>query len=165
MNKRKNSNNNDFLCEPTQMAVAALFDYRVTKVALILKNRAPKGLEKELLHKWNGLGGHVEPDIDEAPKDCILREIKEESDLIVKPKDLILTGYITRSDKLCWVWAGVTHNPDNLTQTTDELVAWHFLDNLPDNLVSDMQTIIPDGANMYRRHALGLPSNIKEYKL
>ena len=41
--------------------------------------------------KWNGLGGKLEP--GESPEDCAIREIKEESGLIIKnPK---MAGFIT----------------------------------------------------------------------
>jgi len=41
--------------------------------------------------KWNGLGGKLEP--GETPEECAIREIREESGLIVK--NLILKGIIT----------------------------------------------------------------------
>ncbi len=41
--------------------------------------------------KWNGLGGKFE--LGETPEECAVREIKEESGLIVK--DLKLKGFIT----------------------------------------------------------------------
>jgi len=41
--------------------------------------------------KWNGLGGKLER--GESPEECAIREIKEESGLIVK--DIVLKGMIT----------------------------------------------------------------------
>ncbi len=41
---------------------------------------------------WIGLGGHVEIDKGESPDECIVREVREESGLTVKPK---LRGIIT----------------------------------------------------------------------
>jgi 8-oxo-dGTP diphosphatase len=41
--------------------------------------------------KWNGLGGKFEQ--GESPEDCAIREIKEESGLIVK--NLTMKGFIT----------------------------------------------------------------------
>lgn len=41
--------------------------------------------------KWNGLGGKFEP--GESPEECAIREVKEESGLIVK--DPIMKGFIT----------------------------------------------------------------------
>ncbi|MGD8306297.1 MAG: 8-oxo-dGTP diphosphatase [Ignavibacteria bacterium] len=41
--------------------------------------------------KWNGLGGKLEP--GESPEECAIREIKEESGLIVK--NITLKGLIT----------------------------------------------------------------------
>ena len=41
--------------------------------------------------KWNGLGGKFE--LGESPEDCAIREIREESGLLVKK--LILKGFIT----------------------------------------------------------------------
>lgn len=40
--------------------------------------------------KWNGLGGKIEP--GETPEDCVIREVQEESGLIIKP---ILKGLLT----------------------------------------------------------------------
>ena len=41
--------------------------------------------------KWNGLGGKFEP--GESPEECVIREVKEESGLLIKnPK---LCGFIT----------------------------------------------------------------------
>lgn len=41
--------------------------------------------------KWNGLGGKLEP--GESPEECVIREVKEESGLIIR--DPIMKGIIT----------------------------------------------------------------------
>ena len=49
--------------------------------------------------KWNGLGGKLEE--GETPEECVIREIKEESGLIIHaPK---LHGFITFPGILCGV--------------------------------------------------------------
>lgn len=44
--------------------------------------------------KWNGLGGKFEP--AESPEDCVIREVMEESGLIIK--NPILKGFLTFPD-------------------------------------------------------------------
>lgn len=41
--------------------------------------------------KWNGLGGKIDP--GESPEECVIREVKEESGLIIKNPSL--KGFIT----------------------------------------------------------------------
>jgi 8-oxo-dGTP diphosphatase len=45
-----------------------------------------------LAEYWIGLGGHVDIENGESPHDCIVREVREESGLVVEPK---LRGIIT----------------------------------------------------------------------
>lgn len=52
------------------------------------RNRKPGDIHKG---KWNGLGGKIEP--GESPLDCAVREVKEESGLIVR--SLTLKGILT----------------------------------------------------------------------
>jgi 8-oxo-dGTP diphosphatase len=44
--------------------------------------------------KWNGLGGKFEP--GESPEDCVIREVKEESGLLIK--NPIVKGFLTFPD-------------------------------------------------------------------
>lgn len=48
---------------------------------------------KDDLHfgKWNGLGGKMQP--GETPEECVIREIEEESGLLIK--DPLLKGFLT----------------------------------------------------------------------
>ena len=48
---------------------------------------------KDDLHygKWNGLGGKMQP--GETPEECVIREVKEESGLLIK--DPQLNGFLT----------------------------------------------------------------------
>lgn len=146
-----------------EFALAAVFDHRLTEVALILKQRAPKGLETQMIHYWNGLGGHVESDIDRNHRDCIMREIQEESNLIVSPDHIFHIGYIKRPGKFCSVWTSAVKNKEQLAQTTDELVSWHHLSHLPDNLDPDMVRILPYAVSDYRKGSLGIPLQIKDF--
>jgi 8-oxo-dGTP diphosphatase len=53
--------------------------------------------------KWNGLGGKIEP--GETPEECVIREIKEESGLIIN--NPILKGLLTFPD-----FGGKNNNED-----------------------------------------------------
>jgi 8-oxo-dGTP diphosphatase len=48
--------------------------------------------ENDMHHgKWNGLGGKLNP--GESPEDCVIREVREESGLIIS--DPLLKGFLT----------------------------------------------------------------------
>jgi len=48
--------------------------------------------ENDMHHgKWNGLGGKLNP--GESPEDCVIREVREESGLIIR--DPLLKGFLT----------------------------------------------------------------------
>ncbi len=55
---------------------------------MIYRNKKPDDLHKG---KWNGLGGKLEP--GESPEECVKREIKEESGLIIEDPKLV--GFLT----------------------------------------------------------------------
>ena len=42
---------------------------------------------------WNGIGGKVEE--GETPLDCIVREVEEETGILLKPSDMIYKGIVT----------------------------------------------------------------------
>lgn len=42
---------------------------------------------------WNGIGGKVEE--GETPLDCIVREVEEETGILIKPSDIIYKGIVT----------------------------------------------------------------------
>lgn len=58
------------------------------KTLLIHRNKREGDLFKDY---WNGLGGKVE--VGESPEDCVIREMKEESGLIIE--NPILKGILT----------------------------------------------------------------------
>lgn len=75
--------------------------------------------------KWNGLGGKLEQ--GESPQECAIREIKEESGLIVK--DIVLKGMITFplfDDKDDWyVFLFVTDSFEGeLIESNEGNLAW-----------------------------------------
>ena len=55
---------------------------------MLHRNKKENDMHK---NKWNGLGGKLES--GESPEDCIIREVKEESGLIIK--NPLLKGVIT----------------------------------------------------------------------
>jgi len=64
--------------------------YVINKNKTLMLHRIKK---KEDIHegKWNGLGGKFEP--GESPEECVIREVKEESGLLIK--NPTLHGFIT----------------------------------------------------------------------
>jgi len=64
--------------------------YVIDKSKTLMLHRIKK---KEDIHegKWNGLGGKFEP--GESPEECVIREVKEESGLLIK--NPTLHGFIT----------------------------------------------------------------------
>lgn len=75
--------------------------------------------------KWNGLGGKFEP--GETPEECAIREIREESGLIVKNPEL--RGVITfplfdgRNDWLVFVFVAPSFDGD-LIESAEGDLAW-----------------------------------------
>jgi len=64
--------------------------YVKTETHTLMVHRIKK--EKDIHEgKWNGLGGKVDP--GESPEECVIREVKEESGLIIKNPQL--KGFIT----------------------------------------------------------------------
>ena len=95
--------------------------------------------------KWNGLGGKFE--LGESPEECAIREIKEESGLIVK--DIVMKGFITFpmfDGKEDWyVFLFVTENFEGkLIDSTEGNLAWIPNEKLPEiNLWDGDKIFIP----------------------
>ena len=58
------------------------------QVLMLKRNKRPEDLH---YGKWNGLGGKALP--QESPDECVIREVKEESNLVIK--DPLLKGIIS----------------------------------------------------------------------
>lgn len=65
-----------------------VIDKKNNSTLMIYRNKKENDYHK---NKWNGLGGKFDP--GESPEECAIREIKEESGLIVK--SIAMKGFIT----------------------------------------------------------------------
>ncbi|MCB0284324.1 MAG: 8-oxo-dGTP diphosphatase [Calditrichaeota bacterium] len=61
---------------------------RNDKTLMLLRNKKENDMHEG---KWNGLGGKLDP--GESPEECVIREVKEESGLMIK--NPVLKGFIT----------------------------------------------------------------------
>ena len=71
------------------MKLATLcYVFNKNKVLMINRNKRKNDMH---LGKWNGLGGKFEP--GETPEECVIREVYEESGLLIKNPEL--KGFLT----------------------------------------------------------------------
>ncbi len=115
-----------------EYVVGFLFDEKKEKVALVLKNRPEfqKG-------KWNGIGGKREA--GEYYEMAMVREFEEEAGVCV-------VGWrefcVLQGDD-CEIRCFTMSEDAELKTITDEEVAWHFLNDLPENLMPNLRWLIP----------------------
>lgn len=127
--------------------IGIVFRNNFTEVALILKNRPDwqKGL-------YNSPGGKVEE--GESPQECISREFKEECNIFTTNNDWYHVGQILNKDNYyCDV---LTLDMDNsghgeFQSLTDEKADWFKLDNLPNNMISNLKWLIPFAINYSKK--------------
>jgi 8-oxo-dGTP pyrophosphatase MutT (NUDIX family) len=127
--------------------IGILFDTDFKRVALILKNR-PQWQEG----KFNFPGGHIEE--DEDPIECVIREFKEECNLITYIEDWKYIGKITNKykyfvDIFTCLYLPLLHG--EIKTMTDEYLVWQDLDNLPSNMISNLTWLIPFALNIWRQ--------------
>ena len=98
--------------------------------------------------KWVGVGGHFEA--GESPEECLLREVKEETNLDICEDDLSLRGvtndFYSQTQKhyitlhfFCTKFVGTPQ-----VMEKDKCVCWKWFDvnNLPENLLLSNQNFI-----------------------
>ena len=115
------------------------------KYLMLHRTKKEKDINK---NKWIGVGGHAEG--TEGPEDCLLREVKEETNLDICEDDLSLRGvtndfyYQTQKHYItlhffCTKFVGTPQ-----VMEKDKCVCWKWFDvnNLPENLLLSNQNFI-----------------------
>lgn len=96
---------------------------------------------------WIGLGGHIEIEQGEAPHECIIREVYEESNLIVKPKlrGIAVFRHIEpqEDDWYAYIFSA-TEFTGELTTSTEGSLSW-----IEDREIQDIN--IPEGDRLFLR--------------
>jgi 8-oxo-dGTP diphosphatase len=93
--------------------------------------------KKDDMHagKWNGLGGKMDP--GETPEECVIREVREESGLILKDPILrgVLTfpGFANDEDWYAFVFRADEFEGE-LIESDEGILAW-----IPDSEILDLE--------------------------
>lgn len=124
--------------------IGILFTPDFQNVLLIQKNRPDwqKG-------RLNFPGGHIEE--GETPRACIVREIKEETDLYIPADGWKYIGRIQSETYLVEVFTGVCDNMTLVQTMTDEIVSWYHIDPLPSNIISNIKWLVPFAVNVHNQ--------------
>lgn len=116
--------------------VGFLFSDDLKHILLIQKNRPEwqKG-------KLNGVGGHIEE--NETPKDCMIREFKEETGLIIYNWDLFAT--LKNNDN--WIvhfYKAISDDIHKSVNKTDEILFRILVDDISNNnVLENLKWLIP----------------------
>lgn len=104
-----------------------------------------------LLHKqtpaWqtgqvNGVGGKNEP--GETPLECIVRETREETGLLVASHDWTEIGQLRGPDWQCTVFGTIYAGPtSDAHQGAHEAIEWFPTNQLPKNVIPNLTWLIP----------------------
>jgi 8-oxo-dGTP diphosphatase len=98
---------------PTEYVLGFLFDKKKQQVILIKKTEP--NWQKNLL---NGIGGKIEP--NETPVDAMVREFKEETDIITSYQDWKYYAQLTSNHFNVWVFKAFIDTPAPKFVTEEE---------------------------------------------
>lgn len=132
--------------------VGFLFSEDLSEVLLIEKQRPAFQFGK-----LNGIGGGV--DEGEDIYDAQVRELEEESGVKTKKEDWIhFADFVFgKGMKVCFLVAKTIAKPRAKTMT-DEEVAWVSMKNLPENILSDIEPLLPLAKNILKKNRLSEPA-------
>lgn len=116
-----------------------IFNPTFSKVLLVEKQRPDwqKG-------RLNGVGGKIEQ--GEKSLNCIVREVREESNLEIQKENWAYVGEIKSSvflmdvDVYAAIYGG---NLNDAITTTNEIVGWHDIKNLPEKILPNINWLVP----------------------
>jgi 8-oxo-dGTP diphosphatase len=128
-----------------KFTVGFLFDEDLKNVLLMHKDRPDWQVGK-----INGIGGKF--DIGEESLDCIVREVKEESDLDTDKDKWVFLGNMytdmVHLDIYAYVYGDLSHAK---TMTTEKVEAFP-VSNLPSNILSNLRWLIPMAVDKLENH-------------
>jgi 8-oxo-dGTP diphosphatase len=106
----------------------------------------------------NGVGGKIEP--DETALDCIVREVKEETDLTTLHDKWIhfctMSGTEWHLEVFTYVYDGL---PEDAITAGKEQIEWFDVNHLPENVIYNLRWLIPLSIEMIRNK-----NNLLDYK-
>lgn len=121
--------------------VGFLFTSDLSQVLLIHKI-APEWQKGKL----NGLGGKME--LNETPKKCFIREIKEESGIALSSRNVKKIGLLKGSEWRVFVFAGIYNGATFEPKIHEkEKLEWFSVENLPSNCIPNLYWQIPFAYN------------------
>ncbi|MGV8135886.1 MAG: NUDIX hydrolase [Mangrovibacterium sp.] len=129
----------------TKYTVGIYFNEHLNQVALMLKNRP-----KWQAGFYNFPGGHVEE--NESEVECICREFKEECGVVTFSEEWTHVGTIRNGDcyEVSVFIAKKSPEHAEITTTEDQYVGWFWIDDLPDNCISNLYWLIPFALDFIR---------------
>lgn len=140
-----------------KFTVGFLFTPDLQKVLLIHK-LAPAWQKGKL----NGLGGKIEPGEGAVP--CFIREIQEESGILLEKKQVRLMGILKGIDWQVYVFGAVYHGEVFEAKVYEKgKIEWFDVDQLPEKCVPNLLWSIPFVRNELQ-FKLGNSFEVKEVK-
>lgn len=125
-----------------------LFNHDQSKVLLIHKQRP--AWQKGMI---NGLGGKFEN--QETAKECIAREVEEETSLVTKPKDWQKVAELHSSKFAVDVMAAIyLKSESGAVSQEDQRVEWFEVKQLPPNIMINLSWLIPLSLEKIRENKL-----------
>lgn len=119
-----------------EYTLAFIFSNDLSNVLLI-----KRGKHEFHTGKLNGLGGKIY--IGESPKACITRESKEEGNVAVPEDAWKFAGVMTSPEWKVWVFTTTIEKQDMKKETQEGIVDWYPTENVPKDIVSNLQWLIP----------------------
>lgn len=92
--------------------------------------------------KINGIGGKIE--LDESAEDCITRECREESSLLIEPPEWVKFALLEQTEGNVAVFtARFLGDMSTAVKNDHEDIEWFDVSGLPENVLSNLIWLIP----------------------
>jgi len=138
-----------------QYTVGFIFNSSLNKVLLVHKTK-PVWQDGRI----NGIGGKFEEDEDMF--ECIVRETQEESTLVTKQSDWKFVGILLWPGKEIHVLTCIYNDPTTDAQQNDyEQIEWFPTNALPDNILENLNWLVPMSKQVILGHSQGFTNCIE----